>query len=61
MMDFCTYSFSPCVGLGLILYGWTVAYKVHWIVPIIGTFAIGLGAFFVLVRSDYCHVTEDKD
>ncbi|KAI0975928.1 fluconazole resistance protein 1 [Xylaria arbuscula] len=41
--------FSPCVGFGLIIYGWTAAYKVHWIVPIIGTFVIGLGTFFVLV------------
>ena len=43
--------FSPCVGLGLFLYGWTTYYKVHWIVPIIGTAVIGLGAFFVLVSS----------
>ncbi|KAI0394203.1 fluconazole resistance protein 1 [Xylariaceae sp. FL0594] len=41
--------FSPCVGLGLIFYGWTAAYQVHYIVPIIGTFVIGTGAFFVLV------------
>ncbi|KAL8770434.1 MAG: hypothetical protein Q9209_003860 [Squamulea sp. 1 TL-2023] len=40
---------SPCVALGLFLYGWTVYYKVHWIVPIIGTFLIGLGAYFVLM------------
>lgn len=42
--------FSPLVGVGLIFYGWTVEYKVHWIVPIIGTFVIGFGAYFVLVR-----------
>ncbi|KAI3336644.1 fluconazole resistance protein 1 [Xylariaceae sp. AK1471] len=41
--------FSPCVGFGLIIYGWTAAYKVQWIVPIIGTFVIGVGSFFVLV------------
>nr|UPX44697.1 hypothetical protein FAC7G5_08 [Penicillium fuscum] len=40
---------SPCVALGLFIYGWTVYYKVHWIVPIIGTFFIGLGAYFVLM------------
>ena len=40
---------SPCVALGLFIYGWTAYYKVHWIVPIIGTFFIGLGAYFVLV------------
>ncbi|KAI1170816.1 putative MFS transporter [Nemania sp. FL0916] len=43
--------FSPCVGLGLFIYGWTAFYRVHWIVPIIGTFVIGIGAFFVLVPS----------
>jgi predicted MFS family arabinose efflux permease len=42
---------SPCVALGLFIYGWTAYYKVHWIVPIIGTFFIGLGAYFVLVSS----------
>lgn len=42
---------SPCVAFGLFIYGWTVYYKVHWIVPIIGTFFIGLGAYFVLVSS----------
>lgn len=42
--------FSPFVPLGLFIYGWTAEYKVHWIVPIIGTSLIGIGAFFVLVR-----------
>lgn len=41
--------FSPCVGLGLIIYGWTAHYRVHWIVPIIGTVFMGFGAFFVIV------------
>ena len=40
---------SPCVGLGLFIYGWTAYCKVHWIVPIIGTAFVGLGAYFVLV------------
>ncbi|KAL5333053.1 major facilitator superfamily domain-containing protein [Aspergillus crustosus] len=40
--------FSPLVGLGLFLYGWTAQYKVHWIVPIIGTSLMGFGAFFVI-------------
>jgi predicted MFS family arabinose efflux permease len=44
--------FSPFVGLGLIIYGWTAYYRVHWIVPIIGTVFMGLGAFFVIVRLD---------
>lgn len=43
--------FSPFVGVGLFVYGWTAYYKVHWIVPIIGTVFIGFGAFFVIVRS----------
>jgi hypothetical protein len=41
--------FSPFVGLGLFMYGWTAYYQVHWIVPIIGTVLIGFGAFFVIV------------
>lgn len=50
-------AFSPLVGLGLFLYGWTTEYKVHWIVPIIGTFITGFGAYFVLVGSQlyYSH------
>jgi MFS family permease len=31
------------VPLGLILYGWTAQYKVHWIVPILGTLMLGAG------------------
>ena len=41
--------FSPLVGLGLFVYGWTAHYGAHWIVPITGTALIGFGAFFVLV------------
>ncbi|ROV88552.1 hypothetical protein VMCG_10379 [Cytospora schulzeri] len=41
--------FSPLVSLGLFLYGWTAYYKVHWIVPILGTSIIGFGVFFVLM------------
>ncbi|KAF7125723.1 hypothetical protein CNMCM5793_002016 [Aspergillus hiratsukae] len=43
--------FSPFVGLGLIIYGWTAYYKVHWIVPITGTVFMGFGAFFVIMPS----------
>lgn len=43
--------FSPLVGIGLFLYGWTTEYKVHWIVPIIGTFVTGFGAYFVIVST----------
>ena len=28
---------------GLLLYGWSAQYKVHWIVPILGTMGIGAG------------------
>ncbi|KAJ9603306.1 hypothetical protein H2200_012084 [Cladophialophora chaetospira] len=31
------------VPVGLILYGWTAQYKVHWIVPILGTTLLGAG------------------
>ncbi|KAB8230050.1 MFS transporter [Aspergillus alliaceus] len=41
--------FSPCVAGGLFLYGWTAYYKIHWIVPILGTFLMGFGAFFVIM------------
>ncbi|KZF19519.1 fluconazole resistance protein 1 [Xylona heveae TC161] len=41
--------FSPFAGVGLFIYGWTAYYKVHWIVPIIGTVFIGFGAFFVIM------------
>ncbi|KAL3472237.1 putative MFS transporter [Aspergillus californicus] len=40
--------FSPLVGLGLFMYGWTAYYKVHWIVPILGTCLMGFGSFFVI-------------
>ncbi|RDH32455.1 MFS general substrate transporter [Aspergillus welwitschiae] len=43
--------FSPCVAIGLFIYGWTVYYKVHWIVPIIGTSVIGFGSFFVMMSA----------
>lgn len=45
--------FSPFVGLGLIMYGWTTYYQIHWIVPIIATVLIGFGAFFVIVSLSY--------
>lgn len=32
--------FAPA---GLILYGWTAEYKIHWIVPIIGTCLVSIG------------------
>ncbi|PWI68711.1 hypothetical protein PCL_01800 [Purpureocillium lilacinum] len=40
---------SPFVSLGMFMYGWTVHYTVHWIVPVIATTFIGFGAFFVVM------------
>lgn len=37
------------VPLGLFLYGWTADKKVHWIVPIIGTWFLGAGMFGIYV------------
>ncbi|KAK8075489.1 Major facilitator superfamily domain- general substrate transporter [Apiospora hydei] len=34
--------------LGMFLYGWMAYYHVHWIVPIIGTFIVGVGALVVI-------------
>lgn len=33
---------SPCLPIGLFIYGWTAQYGVHWIVPMIGTFFVGV-------------------
>ena len=43
--------FPPIIGPGLFIYGWTAYYKVHWIAPIIGTFIVGFGSFFVVMPS----------
>ncbi|KAJ8097705.1 major facilitator superfamily domain-containing protein [Lipomyces tetrasporus] len=36
---------SPMDIIGLLIYGWAVRYAVHWIVPLIGTFCLGIGIF----------------
>ncbi|KAF6824638.1 MFS multidrug transporter [Colletotrichum plurivorum] len=41
--------FAPVMTVGFFIYGWTAHYQVHWIAPIIGTFFIGFGAFFVIL------------
>lgn len=41
--------FSPVIGIGLFIYGWTAYYNVHWIAPLIGTLIVGFGSFFVIV------------
>jgi MFS family permease len=37
------------VPVGLFWYGWTAQYKIHWIVPIIGTTFIGIGVNLVWI------------
>lgn len=34
---------APLVPAGLLWYGWTAQYSVHWICPIIGTSLVGMG------------------
>ncbi|KAK4951834.1 hypothetical protein LTR10_009754 [Elasticomyces elasticus] len=34
---------GPFIPVGLFIYGWTAQYKVHWIVPILGTLFVGIG------------------
>ncbi|KAK8008363.1 major facilitator superfamily domain-containing protein [Apiospora marii] len=40
---------GPICPLGMFLYGWTAYYHVHWLVPILGTFVVGVGALFVTI------------
>ncbi|KAH6959616.1 major facilitator superfamily domain-containing protein [Ilyonectria sp. MPI-CAGE-AT-0026] len=42
---------SPVFSVGVFWYGWAAEYRVHWIVPIIGSSFIGLGILFVLMPS----------
>ncbi|KAI1390884.1 MFS general substrate transporter [Hypoxylon trugodes] len=42
---------APITPIGCFIYGWTAYYKIHWIVPEIGTFIVGLGALFVMLPS----------
>jgi hypothetical protein len=37
------------IPVGLLIYGWTAQYAVHWIVPIIGTSLVGLGLITTFV------------
>ncbi|KAF7557269.1 hypothetical protein G7Z17_g806 [Cylindrodendrum hubeiense] len=41
--------FGPITPLGCFLYGWSAYYHTHWIVPILGTFIVGLGSLFVVI------------
>ncbi|KAL5622553.1 hypothetical protein FOBRF1_001803 [Fusarium oxysporum] len=38
---------SPMFPIGLFIYGWATEYKVHWVVPIIGTAICGPGAVII--------------
>lgn len=40
---------SPIVPIGFFWYGWSAEKVTHWIVPILGTMFIGLGAFLILM------------
>ncbi|KAH7133793.1 fluconazole resistance protein [Dactylonectria macrodidyma] len=40
---------SMLVPAGLFIYGWTLEYSVHWIVPLLGQFIVGFGAILVFV------------
>ena len=39
----------PIVPAAIFWYGWTADKHVHWIVPILGTFFVGLGSFFIVM------------
>ncbi|KAI1144958.1 putative MFS multidrug transporter [Nemania diffusa] len=43
--------FSPIIGAGLFIFGWTAQNRIHWIIPIFGTVLVGFGAFFVILPS----------
>lgn len=53
-------SISWCIPAGLIVFGWTVEKKVHWIVPNIGSviFAIGNYAVFQVSPPDSALLTK---
>jgi hypothetical protein len=40
---------SIAFAAGIFLYGWTVEYVVHWIVPMIGTAIVGFGMIAIFV------------
>lgn len=42
------YSF-PVLPLGVLLYGWTAEFKLHWILPQIGTALVAFGLILVLM------------
>jgi MFS family permease len=40
---------GPITPLGLFMYGWSAHYQTHWMVPILGTFIVGLGSLFIVI------------
>ncbi|KAH8759319.1 major facilitator superfamily domain-containing protein [Diaporthe sp. PMI_573] len=40
---------TPVIPVGFFWYGWSAFAKSHWIVPIVGTFCIGAGAFLLMM------------
>ncbi|KAF6824859.1 fluconazole resistance protein 1 [Colletotrichum plurivorum] len=42
---------SPVVCVGFFWYGWGAQADTHWIVPVLGTFVIGVGSFMILMPS----------
>jgi MFS family permease len=40
---------TAMIPLGLIIYGWTAQYYVHWFVPLLGTFFVGVGVITVFI------------
>ncbi|KAK4201205.1 putative transporter mfs2 [Triangularia verruculosa] len=41
--------FSPITPIGFFWYGWAANNHNHWIVPIMGSYFIGLGSFFIVM------------
>lgn len=44
-----TISGGLLMPIGLFLYGWTVYYKTHWIIPLVGTSIFGFGLMGIMV------------
>lgn len=40
---------TPVIPVGFVWYGWSAYVQTHWIVPILGTFFIGAGAFLLMM------------
>lgn len=40
---------APVIPAGFLWYGWSAYAQTHWIVPILGTFLIGAGAFLLVM------------